>query len=360
MKLIYRIVVRISLILLLVLSVWAAVFYVFLMDEVKDELGDSIEQYSEKIDGGQVAKTDVKIQMPDLDTKDFKTTILKSTLFLYGILLLSILLVNIWVFQSSVRPLYKLLQWLDHYTVGKKNPPLDNKTSIKEFTKLNEAVIRNALRAEQLFEEQKQFIGNASHELQTPLAICQNRLEVLANDSGLNEEQLSEILKVQESLRYSIKLNKSLLLLSKIENRQFLENSNVSINALVKKYVEDYAEVYAYKNISFTLEEKGEMQLFMNESLALILISNLLKNAYVHTEQEASICVEIQANYIVFKNEANGIALDEKRIFERFYQEGRQESSMGLGLAIVDSICKMYNLTIRYTFENEQHNFIIE
>lgn len=73
---------------------------------------------------------------------------------------------------------------------GKENEALNNDTQITEFRKLNDAAVRYAERTEQMFEQQKQFIGNASHEIQTPLAICRNRLEMLMDDDSLSEINL--------------------------------------------------------------------------------------------------------------------------------------------------------------------------
>ena len=96
--------------------------------------------------------------------------------------------------------------------------------------KLNEAAVRYAERSEQMFEQQKQFIGNASHEMQTPLAICRNRLEMLMEDENLSESQLEELMKTHQTLEHITKLNKSLLLLSKIENGQFTDTVQVEVN----------------------------------------------------------------------------------------------------------------------------------
>lgn len=136
-------------------------------------------------------------------------------IFLYIVLLLTILIVCIWIFHRSMKPLYNLLRWLDAYRIGRPNRPLKNETQITEFKKLNEAAIRNAERSEHIFEQQKQFIGNASHEMQTPLAICRNRLEMLMEDDSLSEAQLEELIKTHQTLEHITKLNKSLLLLSK-------------------------------------------------------------------------------------------------------------------------------------------------
>ena len=138
-----------------------------------------------------------------------------------------------------MRPLYALLRWLDGYTVGARNAPLAVETSVTEFRKLNDAARRYAERAESSFERQKQFIGNASHEMQTPLAVCRNRLEMLVDDAhALTGEQLGEIAKVQRTLDYLVRLNRSLLLLSKIDNGQFPEAEEVDVNALVRRTAE--------------------------------------------------------------------------------------------------------------------------
>ena len=104
-----------------------------------------------------------------------------------------------------------------------------------------------------MFEQQKQFIGNASHEIQTPLAICRNRLEMLMEDDSLSEKQLEELMKTHQTLEYITKLNKSLLLLSKIDNGQFTDTKEVDLNVLLKQYLEDYKEVYSYKNIEVSI-----------------------------------------------------------------------------------------------------------
>lgn len=292
MKLIYRIVIRISLLLILVLGVWAVFFYMAMMDEVNDEVDDSLEDYSEVIiirtlageelpsqntgsnnqyylrevteeyadsreditykdsmvyivekgetEPARILTTifkddenrfyELTVSTPSIEKEDLTAAIRNWMIFLYVALLLVIIVVNVWVFQQSMRPLYVLLHWLDGYRIGSKNKPLENDTQITEFRKLNEAAIRNAERSEQLFEQQKQFIGNASHEIQTPLAICRNRLEMMMEDESLSESQLEELMKTHQTLEHITKLNKSLLLLSKIDNGQFTETVELELN----------------------------------------------------------------------------------------------------------------------------------
>ncbi len=237
MKLIYRITLRLSIALLGLLSLWALFFYLILVDEINDETDDALEDYSEQIitralggeplppaDNGtnntysitsvtsdyaheyegiryfnemvyiaaleeeepaRVLKTvfrdendqyyELTVAIPTFEGEDLRLTILEWMIILYILLLLAIVGINVWVLYRSLRPLYTLLEWLDSFNVGRPTPPLDNPTPITEFRKLNEAALRSARRNEELFEQQKQFIGNAAHELQTPLAVCQNR-----------------------------------------------------------------------------------------------------------------------------------------------------------------------------------------
>lgn len=419
MKLIYYIILRITLALTLILTVWAIFFYVTMIDEVNDEVDDALEDYSETIiiralageelpaknngSNNQYYLTEVSeeyaesrddiqykdsmvyivekgeteparilttifkndedryyeltVSTPSIEKNDLRDAIQIWIIFLYVSLLLCIVIISVWVFYRNMRPLYVLLHWLDNYQTGKKNEPLKNKTRITEFRKLNDAAIRYAERTEQMFEQQKQFIGNASHEIQTPLAICRNRLEMLMEDESLSESQLEELMKTHQTLEYITKLNKSLLLLSKIDNGQFTDTRELNLNVLLGQYLEDYKEVYDYRNIKVDIAEHAEFRVTMNESLAVALLTNLLKNAFVHNIDEGHIRIVITSGSITFRNSGIDRPLDKEHIFERFYQGNKKEGSTGLGLAIADSICRLQHLKIRYFFEQEEHCF---
>ncbi|MCM1030556.1 MAG: HAMP domain-containing histidine kinase [Oscillibacter sp.] len=422
MKLIYRILYRLSVALLIVLGIWGAFFYLTVIDEINDETDDSLEDYSETIirkalagqelpsnsngsnntyyltqvseeyarnnkkirysdemiyidekeetEPARILKTifrdqrenyfELTVSIPTIEKEDLQEAILWWIVFLYITLLLTILLINIWVFYRSMRPLYHLLNWLDHYTIGSSDLPPTSRTKITEFRKLNEAARQSAMRNEQIFQQQKQFIGNAAHEIQTPLAICQNRLEMLINQDNIAEEQLEELIKTHQTLEHIVKLNKSLLFLFKIDNGQFQENQKIKLNDIIIKLTEDFQEAYAYKNIQLTIIEEAYPEIVLNETLAVALISNLLKNAYIHNIPNGSIEIRISSEKLLFSNTGTEETLDENRIFERFYQgKKRQEHSTGLGLSIVHSIARFYHLPIRYFF-NGKHNFEIK
>ena len=354
MKLVYRILLHLSWALSLLLAAWAVLFYVRMIDEINDEVDDSLEARAEVIltrvlagrelpvaasegnnayflnevsdeyaavqprerysdeeifiperDDEEPARVlrkvfhdrdgkwyELTVMTPTIEKDDLREAILYWIVCLYLFLLLLILLITVVVLYRTMRPLYALLRWLDGYTVGARNPPLAIDTSVTEFRKLNDAARRYAERAESTFERQKQFIGNASHEMQTPLAVCRNRLEMLVDDAQtLTEEQLGEIAKVQRTLDYLVRLNRSLLLLSKIDNGQFPEAEEVDINALVRRTAEDMEEIYAYRGVRFTLTDEGPLTVRMNPSLAGSVVANLVKNAFVHGDAGGEIAV---------------------------------------------------------------------
>ena len=420
MKLFHLVLWRISLALIVVLTVWAGFFYMAVVEEVNDEVDDTLEDYSEGLiiralsgedmptasngsnnqyylyevsesyaashpqityrdemvfiteksetEPARVLITifrtederymELVVYTPTIEKLDLLRAILGWIIFLYVLLLLIILSINIWVFRKNMKLLYVLLKWLDSSQLGKKNEPLENTTKITEFRKLNAATMAFAERGEKLFELQKTFIGNASHEMQTPLAICRNRLEMLMEDETLTEHQLNELIKTHQTLENLTRMNRSLLLLCKIENGQFADTRSVCLNDILAHYLDDYKEVYAYRNITVTVTTDSSFCVEMNDSLVSVLVTNLLKNSFVHNIDGGFIYIKITANTFEISNTGEK-PLDRERIFERFYQGQKKGGSTGLGLALVDSICKANHLTIDYTYVENRHIFTI-
>ena len=422
MKLIYRILIRLSLALLIVLTVWTVFFYFTMIDEINDEVDDALEDYSETIiirslagkelpskndgtnnsysirpitreEAGQYPAIEyydadiyikekeeteparvlrtifadkddnyflLEVSTPSFEKEDLREAVANWILFLYIVLLVTLLTVSIWVFYRSLRPLYALLHWLDSYLPGKQHEPVPNDTHIPEFRRLNEAAAQAVERSEQLFKQQKQFIGNASHELQTPLAVCNNRIEWLLDNTELTEEQMEELFKTKHTLNYIVRLNKSLLFLSRIDNGQFTDSRPVEINSIVKRLLDDYKEIFSHYEAQISLEEQGRLTITMNETLAEALVSNLLKNAFIHNKEQGHVRVTIQTNSLTLANTGQTEPLDSEHIFERFYQGSKKKESTGLGLAIAETICRQYGLHISYRYQNKEHIFRLQ
>ena len=422
MKLVYRILLHLSWALSLLLAAWAVLFYFTLIDEINDEVDDALEARAEVIvkrvlagrelpvpadegnngyflhevspqyaaaqhherysdeeifiperDDKEPARVlrkvfrdgagqwrELTVMTPTIEKDDLRESILRWMVCLYLFLLLMILLVTVIVLYRTMRPLYALLRWLDGYTVGARNAPLAVETSVTEFRKLNDAARRYAERAESSFERQKQFIGNASHEMQTPLAVCRNRLEMLVDEGAtLTEAQLGEIAKVQRTLDYLVRLNRSLLLLSKIDNGQFPETGEVDFNALAGRMAEDLSEIYASRGMHLAMHEEGRLTVNMNPTLAASLMSNLLKNAFVHGDAGGEIVVTLSPHGLRVENSGAAGPLDAAHLFERFYQGAKKEGSTGLGLSIAEAICRLSGLRIEYAYGAGMHRFTV-
>lgn len=421
MKLFYRVFLHLSLGGVLILTVWAVYFYMAMMREINDEVDDSLEDYSELIimrslageklplhDSGtnnqyrlnevsdnyarsrsticyrdsmvyieakketepaRILTTifkdnqnkfyELEVSVPTIEKADLREAILIMIVGLFVVMLLAFLIIHIWVFRRSMKPFYRLLKWLDTHRLGNKYEPLHNPTNIMEFQQLNEAVRQYAAHSEALFEQQKQFIGHASHELQTPLAICRNRIEMMMEEENLMEHQMVEFAKILQTLEHITKLNKSLLLLSKIENHQFSDIVEVNLNQIIQRYIVDYREVYDYLDITLDIKTKDEFIISMNETLAVVLVTNLLKNAFVHNHENGTIHICIDKDSLEISNSGGEAPLDNQKIFQRFYQGKKKEGSTGLGLAIVHSICSLFKLDIHYSYHQKQHRFTI-
>ena len=421
MKLIYRISLRLSLVLLPLIALWAVVFYFTMVDEINDEVDDALEDYSELIvirmlsgellprmnEGSNNSYTiapvdenyaathpgidyydaevyipekeeteparflvtifqdgngqfyELKVATPTFEKDELLETILWWVVWLYLLLLITVVGTTMWIFHNSMRPLYALLHWLDGYVPGHKTVPVPNNTSITEFRRLNTAAQKAVDRSEELLEQQKQFIGNASHELQTPLAVLGGRMEYMLDHAGLDEQTMGEVIQMQRTLGHIVRLNKTLLLLAKIDNGQFPENTDVDISAMIREQKELYDDIYEERDIRCDMHLTGSFLVRMNESLASVLVSNLIRNAYVHSEAGARIDIRIEGRTLTVSND--GVTpLDGKHIFERFYQGSKREGSTGLGLALVKAVADSYGLCVGYRFGEEQHIFSVE
>ena len=303
---------------------------------------------------------ELEISMSTLERDDMVKTLFIYLLALYVLLLLCSIVGNRLLLKRSFRPLQQLLVWLDSIVPGKPIPAQRIDTSIEEFRQLNEATMAMSRRNLEAYEQQKQFIENASHELQTPLAVALNRLEMLAQCEGTTEKQLAEIDDIYRTLNRTVKLNKSLLLLSRIDNHQYQDVAEVDLTALVDDLAADFEEIYADKDVRMEVHRQAGLTVRMNENLSRVLVSNLLKNAYVHTSPGGRIDVTIAPRRLVVHNEGDR-PLDGTRIFDRFYYSSEQAkgSSTGLGLAIVKSICGLYGIEVHYAFRNG-HEFVLD
>ena len=302
---------------------------------------------------------ELELRLSTLERDDLITAIFKYLVALYIALLCCIIFSTRLILKSVFRPLDRLLEWLENVSPGRPAPYLNPDCRIREFRTLNRAALEMHERAEKAYREQKEFIENASHELQTPLAVINGKLELLAEHENLDEEELKTIDDMFRSLHRAIQLNKSLLLLSRIQNRQFEEVAEVDMNRHARQIIGLLSDLYEEKELDYHLSDTETCRIRMNESLAHTLLTNLIKNAIIHSPDHGRVDIVIHSARIENINDGNQ-ALDKQQIFKRFYKgNAGQKESTGLGLSIAQSIANLYHIKLTY-YHDGRHHFVLK
>ncbi|MEG1556214.1 MAG: HAMP domain-containing sensor histidine kinase, partial [Bacteroidales bacterium] len=412
----------ISLILFVLLSIWGAIFYTTMIKEVIDETDDTLDHYKHILIGKvlqdpslletkgnlmthyqfsklspEVAKQylthyydssvyiegedeyepvrvlatsfmvddgtyyELKIMLSTLERNDMIKAILLHILVLYFLFFIITAIANRILLKRIFKPLHLLLNWISQIKLGKESQPLKSNTQIEEFKLLNKAALEMNERTQQVYKQQKEFIENAAHELQTPLAIVAGKLELFVGNNSFTEAQFKDLEQMGVALKRAIKINKSLLLLSRIENRQYTAVSTQNLSRIIQETLSNMTEIYVDKRIEMITEYQADFILEMNEELSNSLIVNLLKNSFIYTPINGKIIIKTNQNSIEFIN--SGVTpLDQEKIFDRFYyQNARKEGSSGIGLSIVKSIIQRYHLTLIYQWQAPcYHHFTIK
>lgn len=298
----------------------------------------------------------LEISTPTFDQDELQLAILIWSIVLYAILLSLVLSINWGVIQSSMKPLYAMLRWLDSFDLKYNNQPMHIETNTTEFRRLIDAANRLIARVQELYDQQRSFVDNAAHEMQTPLAVCLNRLEELQQRSDLNEEQLADIDRVRQPLRRLNRLHRDMLQLSRIHNGAYTDCEEIKVYPLLRAMQEDFEDIFSHKEIRCLVEGNTELAVKMNLTLADLLLGNLFRNAWLHTPTGGEIRVKLSEDTVVFSNTGKD-ALDAERIFQRFYHSAATPQSSGLGLSICESVCRQYGFRLNYSFGDGMHHF---
>ena len=208
-----------------------------------------------------------------------------------------------------------------------------------------------------MYQSQKEFTENASHEMQTPLAVLQGKLDLLMQTNPLSQEQSELITDLVDVNHRMNRLNKTLLLLSKIENNQFTEIEEISLKQVLEKLIEQYRFQAEQKNITITNNFINDIPITANRMLIEIMLGNFLSNAIKHNTLNGTII--ITGSEICFKNTGVAYELDKDKIFQRFQKQTASNNSTGLGLPIATKIAALYHFRVQYKYTNALHQFTL-
>jgi len=308
--------------------------------------------FSDKLNGENYAITITKSLLP---TEDMVRGMGEFILLLTIGLILSLTYVNWQISRKLWKPFFDTLAKLSHFKIGKPSRIEFKKTNISEFDALNEIVDKMLMQSQREYTVLKEFTENASHEIQTPLAIIKSKLENLLQDPHLTKDQLEELGKINESVKRLSKLKTGLSLLTKLDNHQFQDEEDVDLRKLVMSKLEDFEELLALKGIHLHTDYRSNPTISMNTELANILLNNLLSNAIKHNRPDGSLTVHLSKQQLVIENTGSPLQYEPASYFQRFKKDSTSSESSGLGLSLVKRICELYGIEVCYTERESIH-----
>lgn len=285
--------------------------------------------------------------------------IVASMIATLGILLIFFTLASRQLSKRILSNFNRTLKTIQSFSLKQNHAIKLKATRIKEFRELNQFVEKMTNKALYDYRSLKEFSENASHELQTPLAVIRGKLELLL-ETNIDERQAVLIGGIQEAVQKLSSVNQSLILLTRLENQEYHQHQLINFSEVVQKAIESFDELIEMKSLVITKNVLPNVFLQLNPVLADILITNLMSNAIRHNITNGYITVDLSSSSLAVRNTGEEPRIDTSELFKRF-KKGRQGSeSTGLGLAIVKQICDVSGLHIQYTFSEGRHCIEIE
>jgi signal transduction histidine kinase len=314
----------------------------------------------------KIMEVNAVVNRRNYQIKVWKSTIeydelMEVVFVVFTVLLVLLLLVTAYI-NSKVskliwEPFRTTLDYIKDFSVHTSDYKKLEPSEIEEFSELNSSINHMTSKMSSDYKNQKKFTENASHEFQTPLAIIKGKIDLLLQENTLKEEAMTLLISIEEATSRLSRINKSLLLLSKIENQQYEKTDTVAVLPLLEKVKALNEDFILDKNIELVDEAIAELDFKINSELCFILISNLIQNAIRHNVKNGQITISIKDQALLISNTGSLEALNEVSIFERFEKKSSNVNSIGLGLAIVKEIANANSIEVVYRYENNRHTF---
>ena len=288
-------------------------------------------------------------------SEDFIIVIALSIGVVIFLLMVAVFFVNTIILKNVWRPFYENLEILKNFSVEDKQSITLQDTEVDEFRELNASLIKLTNKIKSDFTNLKEFTENASHEMQTPLAIMQSKSEILMQSSNLDKDQTQQITAIYSATQRLSKLNKTLLLLSKIENQQFGVKEEILVNDTIEKHLEIFEDFIENKNITISKKYTLNVKIHANPMLFDMVISNIISNAIKHNFKNGNINITTTDLFFSFSNSGTPLNIASKSVFERFIKDSKASDSFGLGLAIVKKVCDTNNWQINHSYVENEH-----
>jgi len=278
------------------------------------------------------------------------------TVLFFILLIGGLILLNRRISRQLWQPFYKSLEKIRDFDLSRQPVINFETTDITEFAELNQSLQKLITGSVSAYNQQKEFADNASHELQTPLAIVQSKLDLLLQSRSLTDEQYSIIEDVQTALTRVGRINKNLLLLTRIDNSQYMEEEEIAFSVLLQHSVSIVLQFAEAKQLGLQTIINPGIEVKANRELVEILVNNLLTNAIRHSLPGSHLSVVLANNQLRIANTGTE-ALNSDHLFKRFSTASSKTPGTGLGLALVKQIADRYGWHVSYSFADQQHIF---
>jgi signal transduction histidine kinase len=298
-----------------------------------------------------------------ISSKEIAHLIIKvfiAEIFVFVLLLIAIVVINQKSSGLLWRPFYATMKKVKEYDIVKdQSLQLTQQTGIAEFDQLNQVITRLIGNVTRAYSNQKQFVENASHEIQTPLAIIRSKLDLLINNPGLTEETAGLLADITEANDRLSQMNKNLLLLTKIDNNQFPDQSDIDLSNAIEKLLNWYQDYYEETPPRAERSIQPGVSVKANASLIDILINNLISNAFMHNIPHGYVHVLLNSRELIIENTGHPIEGETDQLFERFKKGRDQSKTTGLGLSLVRRICQIYQYRLNYSYKDNIHRVTV-
>jgi signal transduction histidine kinase len=300
----------------------------------------------------------ITITSPLEGTRHMTRVILVITITTIFLIILVSVLFNRYVLSRLWKPFYESLRLVRRFKVDSPAPILFPETGTDEFAFMIDNLKIATVRGAEDYQLLKEFTENASHEIQTPLAIIRSKLDILIQDGKVTETHGETVKAAYRAVKKLSRLNYSLLLIAKIDNQHFDNKSALNLHSKLEEKLFEFRELWQGNNITVE-SDLAATEITANHELIDILLNNLLSNATKHNIRDGKINIELRPSCLSIINTGAPGALHSGRLFKRFYKEIPNSENNGLGLSIIKQICDASATTPSYRFSGNTHAFVL-
>lgn len=293
-----------------------------------------------------------------VESDDINDGVYNSLSRVFMVLALVIILASFLLSRWLFRPFNNTLRAIRQFQLRDREALNLTETYTTEFRQLNTFLEQMTRKIRQDYQNLKEFTENASHEMQTPLAIAKGKLELLVETGELNEEQMRMVDSAYKSISKLSRLGRSLSLLTKIENQEFSNLQQLDFSEVVSEQLYNFQELVELRDLKMSQQLDPSVGIYMDPYLADMLLNNLFQNAIRHNlESGGQIDINLTSGELLIRNTGPIPQVPPSHLFQRFKKSNQSAESLGLGLAIVDKICIVSQLSINYEYHDGWHSF---